>query len=190
MNWSPRIELAITAAIEAHGLRRRKAKRGFQVAHVLSVALIAADFGFDEDTVVAAILHDTLEDTELDPDIIESRFGGPVLEMVRDVSEPPKPTPWRERKETYLAQIRTTPRLGSLAIASADKIHNLSTMTRELELQGPVFIKPFNTDLEGMLWYQRTVLASATARWSHPILDEHRRRLDAFVSVVSRAASP
>ena len=99
MTWSPRIELAITTAIEAHGLRRRKAKRGFQTAHVLSVALITADFGFDEDTVVAALLHDTLEDTELDPGIILSRFGAPVLQMVRDVSEPPKPTPWRERKE-------------------------------------------------------------------------------------------
>ena len=136
MTWSPRIELAITTALEAHGLRRRKAKRGFQTAHALSVALITADFGFDEDTVVAALLHDTLEDTELDPGIILSRFGAPVLQMVRDVSEPPKPTPWRERKNTYIEQIRATPRLGSLAVASADKIHNLTKMHAELETQG------------------------------------------------------
>ena len=189
MTWSPRIELAINTAVEAHGLRRRKAKRGYQTGHVLSVALITADFGFDEDTVIAAMLHDTLEDTELDPDVIRSNFGQLVLGMVRDVSEPQKSAPWQERKETYLAQLRSTPRLGSLAIASADKIHNLTTMTTELERQGPVFIEAFNTNLEGMLWYQRTVLATVTARWSHPILDEHRSRLDAFVSAANRAPS-
>ena len=189
MIWSPRFELAINTVIEAHGLRRRKAKRGFQAGHVLSVALIAAGFGFDEDTVVAAALHDTLEDTDLDPEVIESRFGPLVLRMVRDVSEPEKSAPWLERKETYLEQLRSTPRFGSLAIASADKIHNLTTMTMEIERQGPAFIEAFNTNLEGMLWYQQTVLATVTARWSHPILDEHRGRLDAFVSAVSRAPS-
>ena len=189
MTWSPRIELAITTAIEAHGLRRRKAKRGFQTAHALSVALITADFGFDEDTVVAALLHDTLEDTALDPGIILSRFGEPVLQMVRDVSEPPKPTPWRERKETYIEQIRATPRLGSLAVASADKIHNLTKMHAELETQGVSFIDAFNASLEGMLWYQQTIYATIAARWSHPILVEHRGRLDAFVSAASRSTS-
>lgn len=189
MTWSPRIELAINTAIEAHGLRRRKAKRGFQAAHVLSVGLITAEFGLDEDTVVAAVLHDTLEDTDLDPDVIRSRFGSLVLQMVRDVSEPPKRNSWRDRKEAYLGQIRSTPRFGSLAVVSADKIHNLTTMTAELERRGTVFIEAFNTDLDGMLWYQRTVLASVTARWAHPILDEHRRRLDAFVSEVTRARS-
>lgn len=186
MNWSPRIELALTTAIEAHGLRRRRGRRGFQTAHVLSVGLITADFGFDEDTVVAAMLHDTLEDTELDPGVIRSRFGEPVLQMVRDVSEPPKPTPWRERKETYIEQIRTTPRLGSLAVASADKIHNLARMLADLETQGLSFIDSFNASLEGMLWYQQTIYATMAARWSHPILEENRRRLDAFVSAASR----
>ena len=189
MTWSPRIELAIDTAIEAHGLRRRKAKRGFQTTHVLSVAMIAAGYGFDEDTVVAALLHDTLEDTELDPDVILSRFGELVLRMVRDVSEPPKPTRWRERKETYIEQIRTTPRLGSLAVASADKIHNLTKMLADLKIRGPAFIDAFNTSLEGMIWYHQTLYASMAARWSHPILEEHGRRLDAFVSAASRPAS-
>ncbi len=189
MNWSPRIELAIETVIEAHGLGRRKAKRGFEAAHVLSVGLITASYGFDEDTVVAALLHDTLEDTELDPEVIRSRFGDLVLQMVRDVSEPPKPTPWQKRKETYIEQIRTTPRLGSLAVASADKIHNLTRMLADLEVRGPAFIDAFNASLKGMLWYQRTIYASIAGRWSHPILEEHQRRLDAFVSAASRPAS-
>ena len=87
--YSERVELAVTTALEAHGLRRRKAGRGFEAAHAASVALIVGDFGFDEDTVIAALLHDTLEDTDLAPSVIRERFGGLVLAMVEDVSEPP-----------------------------------------------------------------------------------------------------
>ena len=108
--YSARVEHAVTTMLEAHGLSRRKAGRGFEASHALSVALIAADFGFDEDTIVAALLHDTLEDTDLDPHVIETRFGEPVLRMVQDVSEPPKPARWKTRKLAYLEQLRRTRR--------------------------------------------------------------------------------
>lgn len=180
--YSPRLELALATALEAHGLQRRKAGRGFEVTHVASVALITADFGCDEDTVVAALLHDTLEDTPLDPEIIRSRFGDLVLGMVRDVSEPPKPRPWRMRKEAYIEQLRRTPRMGSLAIASADKIHNLTQMAEGLQARGLAFAGAFTAGLEAMQWYHHAVFDMAAARWDHAILGEHRRRLDAFVA--------
>ena len=60
--------------LEAHGLNRRKAGPGFQATHVLSVATIVSDYGFDEDVLIAAVLHDTLEDTHLPVEVIESRF--------------------------------------------------------------------------------------------------------------------
>ncbi len=53
--FSPRVELAITTMLEAHGLGRRKAGSGFEATHVLSVAIIVGDFGFAEDAVVAAV---------------------------------------------------------------------------------------------------------------------------------------
>ncbi|MCY4598490.1 MAG: HD domain-containing protein [Acidobacteria bacterium] len=178
--YTPRVELALATVLEAHGLRRRKAGRGYEVTHVTSVALITADYGCDEDTVIAALLHDTLEDTTLDPQVIRSRFGDLVLGMVRDVSEPSKPRPWRARKEAYIEQLRRTPRLGSLAIASADKIHNLTKMVDGLHAEGLRFAGAFTAGLDAMQWYHHTVYELAAARWSHPILDEHRRRMDAF----------
>ena len=178
--YSPRVELALATVLEAHGLRRRKAGRGYEATHVTSVALITADYGFDEDTVIAALLHDTLEDTALDPQVIRSRFGDAVLGMVRDVSEPPRPQPWRARKEQYIEQLRQTPRLGSLAVASADKIHNLTKMADGLRTGGLAFAGAFTAGLDAMQWYHHTVYEMAAARWSHAILDEHRLRLDAF----------
>ena len=186
--YSARIERAVTTMLEAHGLRRRKAGRGFEASHALSVAFIAADFGFDEDTVVAALLHDTLEDTDLDPRVIAERFGAPVLRMVEDVSEPPQPARWKTRKLTYLEQLRTTPRLGALAVAAADKIHNLTKMTAGIETRGAAFLDAFSAGPREMLWYQNAVYDLAAGRWSHPILEEHRRRLDAFVEAAGALA--
>ena len=99
----------MTTMLEAHGLGARKSGRGFEATHVTSVALIVADYGFDEDTIIAALLHDTLEDTTLDPKIIRRDFGELVLSMVEDVSEPRRPHPWRERKQAYIEQLRVTP---------------------------------------------------------------------------------
>ena len=179
--YSPRVEHAVTTMLEAHGVARRKAGKSFQASHALSVAMIVSDYGFDEDTVVAALLHDTLEDTELNPDIIQSRFGTPLLDIVRDVSEPPRPRTWRDRKRVYIAQIRDSPRQGAWAVAAADKIHNLSKMTQGLYDQGETYIRPFTAPVEDMIWYHETVLTTLQDNWTHAILTEQTRRFDAFV---------
>ena len=149
--YSARFENAVTTMLEAHGLSRRKAGRDFEASHAFSVATIVADHGFEEDTVIAALLHDTLEDTDLDPAVIEQRFGVLVLDMVRDVSEPPMPRRWRDRKLSYIEQLRTSTRHGSRAVAAADKIHNLSKMTAGLRTHGTKYIRPFTAPVEDMI---------------------------------------
>ena len=180
--FSPRIELAITTAIEAHGLRRRKAGSAFEATHALSVGLIVSDFGGAENSVVAALLHDTLEDTLLNQEVIRDRFGDYVLAIVTDLTEPKKPVAWRRRKEAYIECLRQSPRDESRTVASADKIHNLSSMVAGLENQGVTFIDMFTAGLEGMVWFQREVHRMLTKEWSHPILDEHGRQLERFLS--------
>ena len=180
--FSPRIELAITTAIEAHGLRRRKAGSAFEATHALSVGLIVSDFGGAENSVVAALLHDTLEDTLLNQEVIRDRFGDYVLAIVTDLTEPKKPVAWRRRKEAYIECLRQSPRDESRTVASADKIHNLSSMVDGLENQGVTFLDMFTAGLEGMVWFQREVHRMLTKEWSHPILDEHGRQLERFLS--------
>ena len=183
--YSPRVEHAVITMLEAHGVRRRKAGRGFQASRALSVAMIVTDYGFDEDTVVAALLHDTLEDTELEPGTIKDRFGTLVLDIVRDVSEPPRPLAWRARKLAYIAQIRDSRRPGAWAVAAADKIHNLSKMTQGLRDQGATYVDPFSAPVAEMIWYHEAVLAALRKNWNHPILTEQTRRLDAFVEAAA-----
>ena len=187
--YSARFEDAVSTMLEAHGLSRRKAGRGFEASHAFSVATIVADHGFEEDTVIAALLHDTLEDTDLDPAVIERRFGMLVLDIVRDVSEPPMPRRWRDRKLSYIEQLRTSTRHGSRAVAAADKIHNLSKMTAGLRTHGTKYIRPFTAPVEDMIWYHQTVLDTLRATWDHPILTEQAHRLDSFIEAAAGAQS-
>jgi len=185
--FSPRIELAITTILESHGLRRRKAGHGFEATHVLSVALIVGDFGFTEDAIVAAVLHDTMEDTTLDREVIRQRFGERVLAIVDDVTEPPKNVSWRHRKESYIERLRYSPHSESRAVASADKIHNLSSMITGFERRGLAFADAFTTSTDEMLWYHQRVYGMLVDVWDHPILDEHGRWLRRFLSATRTA---
>ena len=185
--FSPRVELAITTMLEAHGLGRRKSERGFEATHVLSVAMIVSDFRFAEDAVVAAILHDTLEDTTIERDVIRQQFGERVLAIVDDVTEPPKSVAWRARKETYIEHLRRSPRDEARAVASADKIHNLSNMVTGFETHGRAFADVFTSGIDGMVWYQRQVHGMLVDTWTHPIVDEHGRQLERFLAA-ARAA--
>ena len=184
--YSKRFEDAVRTMLEAHGLNRRKAGPGFQATHVLSVATIVSDYGFDEDVLIAAVLHDTLEDTHLPVEVIESRFGSRVLAIVQDVTEPPKQKNWRERKLAYIEGLRKSQRHESYAVAAADKIHNLSNMTQGLLEHGGSYMDVFSASPEEMVWYHETVLDTLRATWNHRILFEQRSRLDSFIDAIRR----
>ena len=184
--YSKRFEDAVRTMLEAHGLNRRKAGPGFQATHVLSVATIVSDYGFDEDVLIAAVLHDTLEDTHLPVEVIESRFGSRVLAIVQDVTEPPKQKNWRERILAYIEGLRKSQRHESFAVAAADKIHNLSNMTQGLLEHGGSYMDVFSASPEEMVWYHETVLDTLRATWNHRILFEQRTRLDSFIDATRR----
>jgi (p)ppGpp synthase/HD superfamily hydrolase len=181
--YSPRIELAIIRVLESHGLRERKAGEGFEASHVISVALIVRDFGFDEDTIVAAVLHDTLEDTALDAAIIRRDFGERVLAIVQDVTEPPKLQPWAVRKAAYIDRLRRSPLDEARAVASADKIHNLSRMI-DGSRRDADYWRLFNAGLDDIAKYQQDVFHALSGAWRHPILDRHGQLLREFLAAV------
>lgn len=66
----------------------RRASGELYIAHPLEVAVIAArDIRFDEATVVAALLHDTVEDTDLSLDLIEEEFGPEIAAITDGVTK-------------------------------------------------------------------------------------------------------
>lgn len=130
MHYSYRIEQALRASAILHKDQVRKGEVPYPyVTHTFAVALIVSDYSDKEDVIVAALLHDTLEDTDYTEEELSEDFGHAVLTIVQSVTNPPaeKGTSWVERKREYLKKLKgASP--DALLVAAADKIHNMRTM--------------------------------------------------------------
>ena len=178
--FTARIERAIAVALRAHGSQTRKGDgQTPYVVHPVTVALILSRFTGDEDTIIAGLLHDTLEDTDLPPDEIAREFGDKVLHMVKDVTEPKLPgLSWDTKKARYLRHLQTAPQ-GSLLVASADKIANLISMITAHSTEGDRVWERFNaTAAEKLVFYRQVYLMIQSAWGRCPLLQEFRNRLE------------
>lgn len=122
---------ATVFATKAHGKQTRKSTELPYIIHPLRVALILQNKCnvYDEDVLVAAILHDVLEDTPIKAKEIANEFGERIASLVREVTDD-KTLSVVERKR---AQIDHAPIItpGALLIKIADKIDNVSGFVDE-----------------------------------------------------------
>jgi len=117
------IRAAQFAAVK-HSAQRRKGEAAEPyVNHVLEVAHLVAEAGLDADVVAAALLHDTVEDTETSAVELDAAFGPLVTSMVLELTDD-KSLPKAERNRL---QVERSPHksAGAQAIKTADKISNL-----------------------------------------------------------------
>lgn len=150
--YSYRLEQAIRAAAVLHKDQKRRGKLPLPyITHLAAVAWLVSDYTDHEDTVIAAWLHDTLEDTDYTPEELEEDFGRDVRRIVETLSEPKerdgKKLPWKERKLAYLEQLKAGPD-EALLVAAADKIHNMRSIVEEYYDNHEGFIKDFSGSLD------------------------------------------
>ncbi len=81
-----RIQKAYHMAAAAHGEQRRKSGESY-ISHPLAVAKVVAEFGLDDVSIAAALLHDAVEDTDIDLATIEEDFGSDVARVVDGVTK-------------------------------------------------------------------------------------------------------
>jgi guanosine-3',5'-bis(diphosphate) 3'-pyrophosphohydrolase len=123
---------AYAASAQAHGSQRRKSGEPY-ITHPLAVAAILAELRLDAETIVAAILHDTLEDTGLTRSQLEAGFGPRVAELVDGVTKLER-VDFASRLEAdaesfrkmLLAMARD---LRVILIKLADRLHNMRTLS-------------------------------------------------------------
>jgi guanosine-3',5'-bis(diphosphate) 3'-pyrophosphohydrolase len=117
-------------AANKHRDQRRKGKleRPY-IGHCLEVASLISNVGrlIDDNVLVAALLHDTVEDTETTRDEIASHFGLSVADMVMEVTDD-KSLPKETRKDLQV-QHAPTYSPGAKLIKVADKISNVREIT-------------------------------------------------------------
>ena len=121
---------AIDFAAHKHRNQRRKnAEQTPYINHPIGVAQILSDCNVtDMDVLIAAVLHDTVEDTDTSLPEISSRFGSRVGALVASVSDD-KRLPKHERKRLQVVHAREASKETRL-IKMADKLHNLTDLTK------------------------------------------------------------
>jgi (p)ppGpp synthase/HD superfamily hydrolase len=176
-----RFAAAFALAWAVHGNQWRKKTGIPYMAHVMSVAALALENGADEDVAMAALLHDTVEDSEdgeATYNVIQEQFGdrvaGIVLACSDAIAEPGKPKPdWRERKETYLGHLNDDADADVLLVSACDKVHNARSILTDLGTDGDLVWQRFTvTDPRAQLWYYTTVAEILQRRLPGPLTDE------------------
>lgn len=158
---------AVIFATEAHKGTERRGKAYPYIIHPMEAASIVATITNDQEMLAAAVLHDTVEDTEVTIEQIREKFGDRVAELVRHETAPmDESLTWRERKAIQIRQLADAP-YDSKVVALGDKLSNMRGIALDYRQVGDkvwgLFHAPNGkSDVE---WYYRS-LAEAMAELS------------------------
>ena len=187
--YSDRINHAFAYAAKHHDRQVRKGTRLPYLTHPANVAVILTRYGQDEETVLAGILHDVVEDCvnerqtrETLEQRIGEKFGSTVLDTVlavtqRRLDDDGVELSSDERKDDYLERLALASDRARW-VCAADKVHNGSTIIADLRrTQFPETVwGRFNVGREGTVrWYRRVHDRLAELGFDAPIMAELRR---------------
>jgi (p)ppGpp synthase/HD superfamily hydrolase len=186
LHLTARFTAAIDYARILH-IERRKGTSIPSMSHLLGVASLVmgeagqVPFAVTEDMVIAALLHDAVEDHGGLPRLEDVRrnFGEAVAQMVEGLSDSLSEdsnakAPWEERKADYLERLRTEPPQVQL-ISAADKLYNSRTILDEYRSIGPKVWERFKRGREQQLWYFKELLKVFKSAGTNRIVDEFER---------------
>lgn len=169
MSQNPRLVLTdrFTQAVEYARQLHTEYRKGTDIpymAHLLGVAsLVMGEAGgrvrVTEDMIIAALLHDAVEDHGGMPRLreVEERFGPEVKRMVEGLSDTfaedhDKKEGWEDRKVAYLARLRKETD-DVLLISAADKLYNAKSILDDFKEIGPKVFERFKRGADQQLWY-------------------------------------
>lgn len=126
-----KIKKAVEFAIKYHGIQQRASGVPYY-SHPLEVAEIIAEMRLDTDSIITAILHDTIEDTDLTLEEIEENFGKDVAKLVDGVTKLTKikfhEDNVRQAENFRKLLIALSDDIRVLLIKLADRLHNMRTI--------------------------------------------------------------
>lgn len=182
---------ALDFAFTLHMTQIRKGTEIPYFTHLMTVSALVLENGGDEDTAIAALLHDGVEDQGGKALLkkIRDRFGVRVADLVEECSDSqsyPKP-PWKQRKQKYLAHIGSASAEARL-ISSSDKLHNLRSILDDYRAVGDSLWDRFKGTEQEIIWYYTSFIeemkqSASTAEL--PILDKLKGTLNRLNSLIS-----
>ena len=156
--YNPNVDEAeIRSAYELAKVNHQGQKRNSgedYIIHPLHVAMILADMNMDSATIIAGLLHDTIEDTSVTYEDIEKKFGKEIAELVDGVTKLKKLN-YKSKAEKQAENIRKmvlamAKDIRVIIVKLADRLHNMRTLeymteakkiekaTETLEIYAPI----------------------------------------------------
>lgn len=195
--YSDRINHAFAFAAKHHDRQVRKGTRLPYLTHPANVAVILTRYGRDEETVIAGILHDVIEDCvregwtrEMLEDRIATKFGPDVLATVLAVTKRRSDDDGvelsrEEAKADYLARLMTADDAARW-VCAADKVHNAGSLLADLRrtIDPDTVWGRFNGGRAGtMQWYRGVHDQLRAVGFDAPIMTELRVLVEALETV-------
>lgn len=171
---------ALGYAAKLHQFQRRKGKGQPYVGHLLGVAAIVIQHGGGENQVIAALLHDAVEDQGGLPrlDEIREKFGTEVARIVDGCTDSyearGEKRDWAERKRAYIARVAEEAPDVRL-VSAADKLANAREILADYRVEGDEVFKRFQGRKEGTLGYYRQLVDVFKKPGSSALVDELER---------------
>jgi len=199
LHFTARLAAAVDYARHLH-IERRKGTGIPYMAHLFGVASLVmgeaglTGFPVTEDMVIAALLHDAVEDhggaARLED--IRQNFGADVARMVDGLSDslaedPANKDPWEQRKQGYIARVRNEPADVRL-ISAADKLYNARTMLEDYRLIGAELWRRFHRGRDLQISYFETIVDAFKSAGTTRIVDELERVVAELKQITARDA--
>lgn len=142
----PLIAKALQFAAKAHKGQKRKYDNTQYIVHPLRVAIMVQDAGGDDNMIAAALLHDTVEDTETTSHDIYAIFGYDIGELVYELTEQ-----FVEGNRAFRKQVYKNHLAGATDRAKTIKLADLIDNTRDIVLADPKFAKVYMAEKRELL---------------------------------------
>ena len=171
------IEKAFLLALEAHPGQLRKDHPLPYIVHPVSVSILLAKYGFSDEVIAAALVHDVAEDTDVSLEQLSAALGKAVVELVAPITHDASLS-WEDKKRAYIESVRFSSDEAK-AIATADKIANAESLLEAYKQQGQKVWEYFNAGRDKKIWFEQSMLQMLQETWQHPLVE-------AYASYVAR----
>ena len=186
--YSDTINHAFAFAAKHHDRQVRKGTKLPYLTHPANIAVILTRYGCDDDTIVAGILHDVVEDCIRDgytKEMLEQRigekFGEGVLQTILEVTyrrldDDGVELSSAQRKEDYLDRLSDA-KSAALWVCAADNLHHVRSILSDLQrtLDSPTIWSRFSGGREATLkWYRDVYVKLTSVDFAAPIMEELR----------------
>lgn len=182
------LDKAIEFARKAHEGSFRKGNNQPYIFHPLEVLSLVSLMSNDDEILCAAVLHDTVEDTDVSGDDIKREFGNRVYDIVAFETEDKrgqvnKTATWVDRKKEAIENLRQSRDIGTKMVCLGDKVSNLRSF-HFLQLdQGEKMWENFNMkDPLKHYWYYNEIAKQLDELKDYSVYKEYLFLIDTVFS--------